>query len=394
MRRVASPALPLIQPTSGNMSEYQYYEFQAIDRPLDKAAQKKLRGASSRADITATSFTNTYHWGDFKGDPDALMAQWFDLHLYVANWGTHRLMMRVPKRLIDRGVVKSCLVNSDFAKVRVAGEHLILDVQLDELETDWDEGPGLLDAMAPLRGDLLGGDQRLLYLIWLMAVEFDLVGADTPEPLPGLGPMTDALEAFAWFFCIDSDLIEAAAERKGAGGPDSISADAARETISGLPDREKIQFLSRFFDGDPHASAELRAEVRKRLGRGGVTAYLPPRTAGELRARAEAISVARDQEAARLEAEVEERLAREEDVMRRARLLEVARRGDDAWRDVEAEIQRANATSYGRAVEWLLDLRTVAEQRHVLPDFSRRLSEIRERHARKVRFLERIEDVV
>jgi hypothetical protein len=26
------------------------------------------------------------------------------------------------------------------------------------------------------------------------------------------------------------------------------------------------------------------------------------------------------------------------------------------WRDVEAEIQRANATSYGRAVDWLLDL--------------------------------------
>lgn len=37
------------------MSEYQYYEFLAIDRPLDKAAQNELRALSSRARITATT---------------------------------------------------------------------------------------------------------------------------------------------------------------------------------------------------------------------------------------------------------------------------------------------------------------------------------------------------
>jgi len=42
------------------MSEYQYYEFLAIDRPLDRAAQDALRSISSRARITATSFTNHY----------------------------------------------------------------------------------------------------------------------------------------------------------------------------------------------------------------------------------------------------------------------------------------------------------------------------------------------
>lgn len=48
------------------MSEYQYYEFQAIDRPLDRAAQEALQSISSRASITATSFANHYEWGDFK----------------------------------------------------------------------------------------------------------------------------------------------------------------------------------------------------------------------------------------------------------------------------------------------------------------------------------------
>jgi hypothetical protein len=104
---------------NGTMSEYQYYEFRVIDRPLDKAAQTALRALSSRAQITATSFTNTYQWGDFKGDPEALMEDRFDLHLYLANWGSRRLMIRVPERFIDRQVVDACLVEPEFAKSRL-----------------------------------------------------------------------------------------------------------------------------------------------------------------------------------------------------------------------------------------------------------------------------------
>ncbi|MHB8246982.1 MAG: hypothetical protein ACYDGN_16870, partial [Acidimicrobiales bacterium] len=51
------------------MSEYQYYEFLAIDRPLDARQQGELRALSTRARITSTRLVNTYHWGDFKGDP-------------------------------------------------------------------------------------------------------------------------------------------------------------------------------------------------------------------------------------------------------------------------------------------------------------------------------------
>ncbi|RWM92249.1 MAG: hypothetical protein EOR84_19700 [Mesorhizobium sp.] len=38
------------------MSEYQYYEFQAVDHPLSEADRQLLRGLSTRARITATSF--------------------------------------------------------------------------------------------------------------------------------------------------------------------------------------------------------------------------------------------------------------------------------------------------------------------------------------------------
>ena len=44
------------------MSEYQYYEFQAIDEPLDERAMRNLREITSRAEITSTSLINEYHW--------------------------------------------------------------------------------------------------------------------------------------------------------------------------------------------------------------------------------------------------------------------------------------------------------------------------------------------
>ena len=50
------------------MSEYQYYEFQAVDRPLTQDQMSDLRAYSSRVQITPSSFVVVYNWGDFKGN--------------------------------------------------------------------------------------------------------------------------------------------------------------------------------------------------------------------------------------------------------------------------------------------------------------------------------------
>ena len=95
------------------MSEYQYYEFQAIDRPLSKKEMAELRSYSTRARITPTSFVNDYSWGNFKGDADVWMDKYFDVFLYIANWGTRILKLR---RLIRSSApklrVSSQLVNA------------------------------------------------------------------------------------------------------------------------------------------------------------------------------------------------------------------------------------------------------------------------------------------
>ena len=88
------------------MSEYQYYEFQAIDRPLTQSQIRELRSYSTRAAITSTRFANEYHWGDFKGDPRVWIEKYFDAFLYLANWGTRDLMLRLPCRLLEYEVAR------------------------------------------------------------------------------------------------------------------------------------------------------------------------------------------------------------------------------------------------------------------------------------------------
>lgn len=101
------------------MSEYQYYEFLAVDRPLSEAQRAQLRALSTRAEITATRFTNEYQWGDFRGDPRKMMEQYFDAHLYFANWGTRRLMLRVPRAALDIKTAEQYLYGDTAATVTV-----------------------------------------------------------------------------------------------------------------------------------------------------------------------------------------------------------------------------------------------------------------------------------
>jgi hypothetical protein len=108
------------------MSEYQYYEFRAIDHPLDSRRMEELRAISTRAEITPVSLTNTYHWGDFRGDPSALMKLYFDAFVHVANWGTHRLMLRIPRRLFDVEAARP-YVDGELVTLITTDEHVILE---------------------------------------------------------------------------------------------------------------------------------------------------------------------------------------------------------------------------------------------------------------------------
>ncbi len=376
------------------MSEYQYYEFQAIDRPLSDEDRRALRGLSTRARITATSFTNEYQWGDFKGSPVRLMERWFDLHLYLANWGTRRVMIRLPQRLVARSHLDRFLRCVDLVRVHESGDNLIVDVHSDDDDTDYsdysyeEDDTDCLAAIAPLRAAVLAGDWRLFYLLWLTAVVDERLDDGDAEPLPGIGPLTGALKAFADFFGIDPHLLQAAAESPlHANG--ELSADEVRAVVAAIPDTEKTALLCRLVSGDPHVAAEVRGKVRAAAATtdDSVTGH---RTVAALRTRAAEIrEQAAAAEAARIEAE-RQRRARAAEQERRARLTVLRQRGAAVWREVETGIEKRNAGGYDRALKLLLDLRALAQEDGTLAAFSDRVHSLRDRHSRKLRFIERL----
>src|SRR6185436_51262 len=187
---------------------------------------------------------------------------------------------------------------------------------------------GRLAALAPLRTDLLSGDLRLFYLLWLKAVQDELVADDEIEPLPGIGPLTGALEGFADFFGIDPDLVEAAAE--SAAGEASMSGDELRKALAAVPERDKAELLLRVVDGDTRVATELRRRVRKKQPEPATH-----RTAGTLRMRAKAIAEARERAEAERREAARRRQAAEAEKARRARLKILRQRGTDSvWREI------------------------------------------------------------
>jgi hypothetical protein len=245
------------------MSEHQYYEFQALDRPLTQHDMRELRKYSTRATITATRFVNHYEWGDFKGNPSTWVQRYFDAFLYFANWGTHRLMLRLPSQALDIKTAK-CYLRGHSVAARIKGDILILDLMAENEggDRDADDGTGLLSSLIPLRADIAAGDHRALYLAWLSSVQSGELNADEPEPPvpPGLGALSAPLKALADFLYVGADLIAVAAVRSQPTN-DGVAREQFGQWIAGLPESEKTALLSRLAIDNEHG---LRAELFRR----------------------------------------------------------------------------------------------------------------------------------
>ncbi len=247
------------------MSEYQYYEFLAIDRPLTRKQMGELRACSTRARITSTGFVNEYHWGDFKGDENAWMEKYFDAFLYVANWGTNLLMLRLSVAALPAKTAKA-YCRSDAASVRVKGGNTILTLCSSDEDGDKEiTGDGLLATLVPLRADLMNGDHRALYLVWLLGVQDGAVDDDQFEPpVPaGLAELTGPLAALVGFLRIDESLVAAAARHSAPLAKAKPAKSTVAKWVRGLPAKDKDQLLTRIVTEDAQAVAfEMRRDMQ------------------------------------------------------------------------------------------------------------------------------------
>ena len=376
------------------MAEYQYYEFLAIDRPLDARQLAELRALSTRARISPSRFVNTYQWGDFRGDPRTLMTQYFDAFLYTANWGTRRLMLRLPSRLLDPSTARR-YCHTDSASAWAAGKIVILDLSREDQDGSWEDeeyGEESLGSIIPARTELATGDLRLLYLAWLLSVESGELADDDAEPPipPGMAALNASLRSLADFLRLDEDLIAVAAKASEERKDSSPSPQELKRWVAVLPARERDALLIRLVLGD---DVHLRAELLRRShGESTDGPHLrEPRTVAELRDAAAARRVERERLAAIEQARKRARRERDAALARDKRLEELALHEEQAWGQVDASIETRKSVGYDSAVELLSDLRAVSERKGRQEAFVRRFAELREQHLKKSSLLERFD---
>jgi hypothetical protein len=377
------------------MSEYQYYEFQTVDRPLTREQMAELRIFSTRARITATSFVNEYHWGSFKGDPNRWMEQYFDAFLYFADWGTRHLMLRLPARLLLTDAVTPYCAGESLSS-RVKGEHHILSFLSETEDYDWEESGGELSTLIPLRADLLRGDYRCLYLGWLVSVQNDEVDDRAPEPPvpPGLKDLNGSLQGLADFLRIDRDLLATAAETSTDRATPGIPRETIADQIAKLPAAEKDDFLVRLVETeDPSLVWEWQHRVLRNIS-DGRTGNPNPRTVAELLTRAETIRRARQRAEAQRQAREEAQREREQAQRHAAHLDSLVGKEEDLWRKVEQLVATKQPKRYDEAVGILKELCELAERQGTRSGFTTKLEKLSANHARKPTLIERIRTMV
>lgn len=368
------------------MSEYQYYEWQTIDRALTSAEQAAVNALSSHIGVTATGAWVDYHWSGFKHDPLQVLARYFDAFLYYANWGTKQLAFRFPRDVLDVAALQPFLWEY-CAELKTVGEHLVLEIaNPDEDGGDWFEGDAHVSTFTPLRRDILAGDYRALYLAWVLAAAHNDIDEELEPPVPaGLGELTAALEAFVAFFGIDPHFVQAAAE---ASEPLRAAPAPPWDALIGRLSRAECEaFLRRLVDEEPMLALKFTRRLAELVDRAAdphagyaAVASAPRRTWVVLRDRAEQL---RDAEVQRSNAAAE--------AARIRRLEALALREAEAWNEVHALIEQKQSRSYDEAVALLCELRDLALYRHEAPEFKAQVAFIQAKYTKRPGLLGRLQ---
>ncbi len=382
------------------MSEYQYYEFAAIDRSLSRAEMAQLRAVSTRAEITPAGFVNHYEWGDLKADPSDWMQRYFDAFVYTANWCSCRLALRVPLATFRKAELKSFATRHTLA-IEASKEHWIFDWALEESESHdrfgMDDGNGWMRRLAPLRDELLRGDLRPLYLGWLAAASEFGDEAQEPEVPSGLSDLSPPQQALVEFIEIDPDMLAAAAAASPRA-PEAEEADNNEARSARLDSwldtwrREEMAAMLKLITQGRGREAERQIRSRhaawlKAQDRTSTAAALR-RNVGQLRQLAQSPCGLRRQR------EAEERKAQEAErrQQREASLRLLMADVDQRWAAIDALVQRGSASGYEQAVRCLAALAEGYTLTSSRKEFDHALRRLLVRHAKRGALLRRLTD--
>ncbi|MCL1106479.1 hypothetical protein L2749_14645 [Shewanella algicola] len=177
---------------------------------MDAKARQSLRTVSSRAEISATSFQVYYTYSDLKAEPTELMLKYFDIGFYYADWGTIDAYIKLPA-----GTLPDALLgfSSDGFHVHESKEWQLLIFSLEEYYEYFDDEHAdvFFQHLTGLRSELIQGNWRLVYFMWLKALDCN----DELEEIPliqfDFEHLSEELQAFAALYDIPLAWVKALA---------------------------------------------------------------------------------------------------------------------------------------------------------------------------------------
>lgn len=366
------------------MSEYQYYGWQAIDRPLNERELEEVSQLSSHMDeVNSTRASVTYQWGDFKHKPEQILLKYFDVFVYDSNFGYRRVIFRIPKKLLDPNTIAP-YIDDENISLETHGTYHILELACNDEDNDLEyiDSDRMLDRLSTLREQIMQGDYRALYLAWLRSVvnEEDADEIEEPPVPTGLGKLDSGLRALNEFFGLDAHLVSAAADSTA-----QVESTPEADLNAAIPNlsREEIEaHLADIVRGEAGAVTSLKKHLAQIQKKSAQKNSAPARTLGE-------IFQLRDQIKRR------EKLKAQKEAQRKRiqKLEKLSGRQEEAWAQVASLCQEKRAKTYDEAVQLLSDLRELGEYKNQKIEFQQRFANILEAYGKSVAFKERLHRV-
>jgi len=375
------------------MSEYQYYEFTALDGPISDEGLCYAEGCSSRAEVSRIHWRNVYNFGDFGGSVETLL-QYYDAHFYIANWGSVRFALALPEGVLDRNAVESYVHGHEqYENTLTINSNGERTVAWWERHEDggwgWTEGEGTISQLVGIREELMRGDYRSLFLGWL--ADFDPDEWRDPRdsavlvpPIPaGLDCLTSSLHALTEQFPVDQDALAVAAGQAHDSMPERIPISDALDELSAS---DMKALLARVAEGD---GSRVMSELNR---------LTYPQTDAPSDEALSCVDFATKTIAvreARLKKEAKAAAAkrRKEAAARKRHLEGIMNRADTIWSELDPLMEEKIASVYNNVASQLKELREAYEQAGRNIDFQAKLAAFRERYSRRPAMMRRIKEL-
>ena len=367
------------------MSEYQYYEFHAIDQPLDSEELESVGKMSSRVRLTPRKAIFTYSYSDFRYDEEAVLVDYFDFMLYLANWGSKRMMMKFPAELVDYDFLKKyeMSVEADYEQdVRILKRSgfVLVDVKYSEEDgSGWIEEDYGYDFLN-IRNEIMNRDYRSLFIIWLRfledfykSYEFDPDYSFDSRLIPSnLGQLSASGYAVKEFYRVNQDWLDVMRSYSGKSVQKTVDWEAQ---ILKMSPNSMATYLKMILRDEPNLKARLMKELKDEGAdnKNDEVSWIRLQEIGD---KVKGVAEARK------EKEQKEKAHQEQE-----RMNKMQKNQDRIKQEIRENIERGDRKYYKMAISEILELKAMNDYFDTLEYFEIFLDQIVSDYSRKSSFI-------